>query len=111
MKSRGSLMKLTPALKPWLRPPSPDALHEKSFRNCHFCCCVCCGVLVFWPMLTPLGKEICGSRLLAVMALANSAYWNTISFSFDPPITKLWFTLNELNVLALSPQPLGGICG
>ena len=52
-----------------------------------------------------------GSRLLAVIALAKSAYWKMNSFSCDPPSTQLWFPLIELNVFALSPQPLGGDCG
>src|SRR5688572_23667705 len=111
MNSFGWLMKFTPDLKSWPRPPMPDTLHEKSLRNCHFFCCVCCGVLVFCPMETPFGKVICGSRLFAVIALAKSAYWKMNSFSFDPPRTRLWFTLIELNVFPLAPQPLNTVRG
>src|SRR6476646_8624818 len=110
MNRRGSLMKFMPAFIAWL-PPRPDRLHEKSSRNCHFCCCVCCGVLPFWPMVTPLGKLMFGSRLFALIALANSAYWKMNSFSFEPPSTRLWLMLNELNLFSLLPQLLGGDSG
>ena len=52
-----------------------------------------------------------GSRLFALIAFAKSAYWKMNSFSFDPPSTQLWFTLIELNVFSLVPQPLGGVSG
>ena len=86
-------------------------LHEKSSRNCHFFCCVVCGVLMFCPIVTPLGKVMFGSRLFAVIALAKSAYWKMNSFSFAPPSTQLWLQLIELNVLPLTPQLSGGDSG
>ena len=55
-------------------------------------------------MTTPFGKVSCGAPVRDATWLAKSAYWNTISFSFDPPSTQLWFRLIELNVFALSPQ-------
>ena len=36
--------------------------------------------------------------------LPKSAYWKMNSFSFDPPITQLWFRLIELYLFVLSPQ-------
>src|SRR5215471_10825974 len=57
MNRRGSLMKLPPALKSWPRPPMPAACHEKSSRNWYFLCCVDCGVLMFCPVVTPLGND------------------------------------------------------
>ena len=68
----------------------PATCHEKSSRNCHLCCCVTCGVLGFWPTITPLGKllrRIAGC--CAVIALAKSAYWKMNSFSCEPPSTQL----------------------
>ena len=35
------------------------------------------------------------------MLFLKSAYWNTTSFSFVPPMTQLWLTLNELNSFLL----------
>src|ERR1700737_2600931 len=84
----GSLMKFTPALKSCPRP-IPAVCQEKSSRNCHFFCCVACGVLRFWPIVTLFGKDCAASRLFAVMALAKSAYWKMNSFSFAPPSTQL----------------------
>ena len=101
---RGSLV--APTLKSWPRPPRPATCQEKSSRNWNLCCCVCCGVFVFCPMVTPFGKLCAGSRLFAVIALAKSANWKMNSFSFDPPSTQLWFTLIELNLLLLEPQLL-----
>jgi hypothetical protein len=57
MKRRGSLMKLPPALRSWPRPPLPATCHEKSSRNWYFFWAVDCGVLMFWPTVTPLGKD------------------------------------------------------
>src|SRR5688572_7251605 len=100
-------MTFTPALKSWPRPPMPVTCQEKSSRNCHFFCCVCCGVLPFCPMNTEFGNDCDGSRLLAVIAFAKSAYWKMNSFSPLPPTTQLWLALIELNSLVLSPQALG----
>src|SRR5262245_20314469 len=101
-------MKFTPALKSCQRPPIPAMCHEKSPRNCHLCCCVACGVFVFWPIVTRFGNVCCGSRLLAEIAFAKSAYWKMNSFSFAPPSTQLWLRLNELNLFVLVPQLFGG---
>jgi hypothetical protein len=43
----------------------PVTDQEKSLRNWYFFCCVCCGVFAFWPIETPFGKVMLGSRLLA----------------------------------------------
>jgi hypothetical protein len=59
----------------------------------------------------PVGKICCGSPLFAPMWLRKSAYWKMNSFSLDPPSTQLWFTLIELNLFSLSPQPLTGVSG
>src|SRR5829696_7423297 len=111
MNSVGSLMKLAPVLKSWPRPPMPATFHEKSLRNCHFFCCVCCGVFGFCPTVTPFGKIWYGSRLFAVIALLKSAYWKMNSLSRDPPSTQLWLTLMELKLFLLSPQLLTGAVG
>ena len=108
MNRRGSLMKLTPALKSWPMPPMPVTCHEKSSRNCHFFCSVVCGVFGLWPDGDAVREQlvrVAGCR--AVMLLAKSAYWKMNSFSFVPPITQLWLTLIELNSFLLSPQLLG----
>src|SRR6185295_7718696 len=104
MNSRGSLMKLTPTLKSWPRPPMPVWCHEKSSRNWYFFCSVVCGVLPLAPMVTPFGNVSFGADDREVMLLAKSATWKMNSFSFDPPITQLWLTLNEFSLLVLSPQ-------
>src|SRR5580765_3792063 len=96
-KRRGSWIQFPPALKSWPMPPMPVMLHEKSSRNCHFVCSVACGVLGLAPERTPFGKSSHGSLLLSGMAFLKSAYWTTTSFSFEPPLTQLWLTLNELN--------------
>src|SRR6185437_16600429 len=111
MKRCGSLTKFTPALKSWPRPPRPVVCHEKSSRNCHLRCCVCCGVFGFCPIVTPLGNCWNGSRLLAEISFEKSAYWKMNSFSRDPPSTQLWLTLIELKVFALTPQLLTTACG
>ena len=100
-KRCGSWIQFAPTLKSWPRPPMPVTLHEKSSLNCHFVCSVACGVFGLAPDRTPFGKISHGSELLSGMLLLKSAYWNTTSFSFAPPITQLWFTLNELNSFLL----------
>src|SRR4051812_29395672 len=111
MNRRGSLMKFTPVLKSWPRPPRPAICHEKSSRNWYFCCSVVCGELMFCPVVTPLGNDSYGVWLRAEMWLAKSAYWNTNSFRRDPASDALWFTLIELNRFALSPQSSGVASG
>src|SRR4051812_6393799 len=111
MNRRGSLMKFTPTLKSWPRPPMPATCHEKSSRNWYFFWAVLCGVLGFCPTVTPLGNDSNPLSLRAAMWLSKSAYWNTNSFSFAPPSDQLWFALNELNLLALSPQLSGVASG
>src|SRR6266536_4850225 len=61
---RGSLMKFTPALKSWPRPPLPVTCQEKSSRNCHFSCSVRCGEFWFCPIATLFGNTCRGSTLL-----------------------------------------------
>src|SRR6185369_14241235 len=104
MKRCGSLMKLTPTLKSWPRPPPPLLFHEKSSRNWNLRCSVVCGVLPLAPIVTPLGKLSLGAELREAMVLPKSANWKMNSFSFDPPITQLWFRLIELYLFVLSPQ-------
>src|SRR6185436_19435124 len=104
MNRRGSLMKLTPTLKSWPRPPMPVLCHEKSSRNWYFFCCVVCGVLMLAPMVTPFGKVSFGADEREVIWLLKSATWKMNSFSFDPPSTQLWLMLNEFSLLVLSPQ-------
>src|SRR5436190_14998830 len=108
-KRRGSLMKLAPTLRSWPRPPLPTTCQEKSSRNCHFFCCVCCGVFTFWPTVTRFGNDCCRSVLFAVIAFAKSAYWKMNSFSLAPPTTQLWFRLIELNLFVLVPQLFCGV--
>src|SRR5436190_1673841 len=107
MNRRGSLMKFTPALKSCPRPPIPAACQEKSSRNWYFFCAVLCGLLMFCPVVTPLGNDSYAVSLRAEMWLSKSAYWNTNSFSFDPAREALWLTLIELNLFLLSPQLSG----
>src|SRR5258708_37761683 len=63
MNRRGSLMKLTPVLKSWPRPPMPDLGHEKSSRDWDFFCAVVCRVLTIGPRLTPLRTDRLASLL------------------------------------------------
>src|SRR5437867_3947620 len=97
-------MKFAPTLKSWPRPPWPVMCQEKSSRNWYFFCSVVCGVLPLAPMLTLFGKLSAGAELREAMLLLKSAYWKMNSFSFEPPMTQLWFRLIELSVLTLSPQ-------
>src|SRR4051812_14419428 len=103
MNRCGSLMKFTPTLRSWPRPPLLTC-HEKSSRNWNLRCCVVCGALTFEPIETPFGKLWLGSVVRAVMVLPKSANWKMNSFSFDPPSTQLWFRLIELYSFLLSPQ-------
>ena len=82
----------------------PEACHEKSSRIWYFFCSVVCGVLPLAPVTTPFGKLSFGADERDRIVLPKSAYWKMNSFSFDPPITQLWFTLKEFSVFALSPQ-------
>ena len=78
--------------------------HEKSSRNWNLRCSVVCGVLALAPIVRPFGKLSFGFELRDVMVLPKSANWKMNSFSFDQPITQLWFRLIELYLFALSPQ-------
>src|SRR3954453_15952422 len=111
MNRRGSLTKLTPTLRSCPRPPPPLLCQEKSSRNWNFRCCVVCGVLTLAPIDRPFGKVSLGALERDRIWLPKSANWKMNSFSFDPPITQLWFTLIELYRFALSPQLLKVLLG
>src|SRR5262249_27287974 len=89
MNRRGSLMKFTPTLKSWPRPPQPLRCQEKSSRNWYFVCSVVCGVLTLAPIVTPFGNDSFGAELRDRIWLPKLAYWKMNSFSFDPDITQL----------------------
>src|SRR3954454_15360357 len=104
MNRRGSLMKFTPVLKSWPRPPPPLLCHEKSSRNWYLVCSVVWGVLALAPMVKPFGNNSFAADDRDAMLLAKFAYWKMNSFSFDPPSPQLWFRLIELYLFVLSPQ-------
>src|SRR3954447_21531715 len=89
MNRRGSLMKFTPVLKSWPRPPPPLLCHEKSSRNWYLVCSVVCGVLTLAPIDRPFGKVSFGAFERDRIWLPKLAYWKMNSFSFDPPSTQL----------------------
>ena len=112
MNRRGSLMKFTPALKSWPRPPFPAMCQEKSSRNWYFFCAVRLrrvGVLA--------GGDAVGERLVRRLAVRRDVVVEVRVLEDElvqlasPPATQLWFTLIELNLFLLSPQLSGVASG
>src|SRR5262245_29143909 len=106
MSSLGSLMNMTPALNSW-RP----LLQVKSSRNWYLCWSVSCGVLGFWPTVTPFGKIWVARSELAPMWLWEYEYWDRKLVRRPRPSTVFRFMLSEWTVFLLVTQLSSGDCG